>query len=95
MNKLDKALTDLAAVIRESGLRAFHRSVKIALLAGVDAASGAESPGDASTGSVQMAGVLAGLYKIGKASLLSPVSRAGPLSYIHETATDGVVRFPV
>jgi hypothetical protein len=95
MDKLDKAFTDLAAVIREGGLRAFHRSVKISLLAGIDAASGARSLGAASTGSVQMAGALAGVYKFGKTSLLSPVSRAGPLSYIHETATEGVVRFPV
>jgi hypothetical protein len=95
MNKLDEAFTDLAAVIRESGLRAFHRSVKISLLAGIDTASRAESLGAASSGNVQIAGVLAGLYKFGRTSLLSPVSRAGPLAYIHETATEGVVRFPV
>jgi len=93
--KLDKAFTDLAAVIRESGLRAFHRSVKISLLAGTGAPAEAVPPAAASVGNAQIAGVLAGLYKFGRTSLKSPVSRAGPLAYIHETATEGVGRFPV
>ena len=92
MTKLDKAFTDLAAVIRESGLRAFHRSVKISLLAGIAAASRAGSLGAASMGNVQIAGVLAGFYKFARVFLLSPVSRAGPIAYIHESNASNIRR---
>jgi hypothetical protein len=92
LTKLDKAFTDLAAVIRESGLRAYHGSVKIFVLARAQAAAKAESLQAESTGNMQLPGVLAGLYKFGKTALLSPVSRAGPLAFIHEAAAEGPVR---
>jgi len=94
LNDLDKALADVATVIGESGMRAFYRTVKISVLAGIDAAGRADLLG-ATPEYVKVAGLLSGVYTFAKTCIRSPVSRTGPLTYVHEAAKEGVVSLPV
>ena len=96
LENLDKAITDLAAVIRDGRLRALYKSVDIGVLirdAYLGAKIAEQVGGSAEYGAIT--GVAGALYKFLKGHIASPISRAGPLEYVFNAVRENIVDLPV
>jgi hypothetical protein len=90
INKIEKALSDLQAVLHQGLIRTIYENVKVSVIVGIDNGARTEFLGVPKETAEKIA-LVSGALSFAKNLIKSPVSRTGPLTYVGRAAQEKIV----